>query len=253
MKTVLIIDDDHELCDLLSNYLSQEGFDCSCAFDGHGGLEILIGQAAVPDLVILDVMLPKKNGLEVLGAIRASNRHLPVIMLSAKGEPVDRVVGLEMGADDYLPKPFEPRELLARMRALLRRSAVGPYRHDVGRLTVDGLVLDENSLQASFPDRAINLTPVEFKVLWLLASNAGRNVSRKVLFAQALGRREQVFDRSLDMHVSRIRKKVWPGDEGARRIRNIRGEGYRYSFSGPTPDEAEGEGGRESRRASVQK
>lgn len=228
MKKVLIIDDDLELCDLLTNYLSREGFDCSCAYDGQSGLEGALSKTAHFDLVILDVMLPLKGGFEVLSAIRGQDQTLPVIMLTAKGEAVDRVVGLEMGADDYLPKPFDPRELLARMRSLARRLSVERQSADSGQIQIDGLVLDEPSMQVDFEGRPLNLTPVEFKVLWLLARNAGKIVSREALFREALGRREQAFDRSLDMHISRVRKKIWSEADGVQKIKNIRGEGYLY-------------------------
>jgi two-component system response regulator CpxR len=189
------------------------------------------------DLVILDVMLPMKNGFEVLRALRRVNQSLPVIMLTAKGDPVDRVVGLEMGADDYLAKPFDPRELLARIRSVFRRLAPERDRTETGFLKVDDLFLNENSLQAFTGNRSLNLTPAEFKVFWILVQNAGKIVSRENLFRQALGRGEQDFDRSLDMHISRIRKKVWPDNEGMKKIKNIRGEGYLYAPSSDTdPD-----------------
>ena len=228
MKKLLIIDDDLELCEMVSNYLSREGFECLCAYDGQTGLENALSKSAGFDLVILDVMLPLKNGLEVLSALRAVNQTLPVIMLTAKGEPVDRVVGLEMGADDYLPKPFDPRELLARVRSLDRRLTVERAKTDSGVLKSGDLVLNEKSLQADFKSRPVNLTPVEFKILWILVLEAGRIVPRDILFREAIGRREQAFDRSLDMHISRVRKKIWPDDEGLKKIKNVRGEGYIY-------------------------
>lgn len=228
VKKILIVDDDLELCELVSNYLSREGFECLCAYDGQSGLENALNKGSGFDLVILDVMLPLKNGLEALSALRAVNQSLPVIMLTAKGEPVDRVVGLEMGADDYLPKPFDPRELLARVRSLDRRLTVERAKTDSGLLEVGDLVMNGHALQADFDRRPLNLTPVEFKILWLLALEAGRIVSRDVLFREALGRREQAFDRSLDMHISRVRKKMWPEDEGVKKIKNVRGEGYIY-------------------------
>lgn len=221
----MIIDDDLELCALLTNYLNREGYDCLCAYDGQSGLENALSAASHFDLVILDVMLPLKDGFEVLRAIRGRNQSLPIIMLTAKGEAVDRVVGLEMGADDYLPKPFEPRELLARIRSLTRRLSV-ERSADALPVTIDGLTLDEQSMEVYLGAQPLNLTPAEFKVLLLLVKNAGRIVKRDILFREALGRREQAFDRSLDMHVSRVRKKIWP--DGTLKIKNIRGEGYLY-------------------------
>lgn len=244
MKKILIIDDDLELCGLLADYLKREGYDCSCAYDGQSGLENALSGTPHFDLVILDVMLPLKDGFEVLGAIRSRNQTLPVIMLTAKGEPVDRVVGLEMGADDYLPKPFDPRELLARMRSLARRLSVDKSGADDFPLKIDGLILDEHSMQVSFEGRPINLTPVEFKVLWTLVKNSGQIVSRETLYRGVLGRREQAFDRSLDMHISRVRKKIWPGADGMQKIKNIRGEGYLY-VSSKLPTETHPEEGYE--------
>jgi len=232
VKKVLLIDDDRELCGLLSSYLSREGFECSSAYDGQSGLECALNKAFRFDLVILDVMLPLKNGFEVLSALRWANRTLPVIMLTAKGDPVERIVGLEMGADDYLSKPFDPRELLARIRSLARRLAAREEGAGSGWLKAHGLNLSENSLQADFEGRPLNLTPVEFKILWLLIGSAGKVVGRGILFQEALGRREQAFDRSLDMHISRLRKKIWPEAEGPGEIKNIRGEGYLYAPAG---------------------
>lgn len=229
MKKILIIDDDLELCGLLTTYLTREGFECVCAHDGQSGLEKALDSASGFDLAILDIMLPIKNGFDVLSAIRNENQVLSVIMLTAKGEPVDRIVGLEMGSDDYLPKPFDPRELLARIRSLARRMVVAKTRNEPWVITIDELLLDENSLQAEFKGRRLDLTPAEFKVLWFLAANAGKIVTRDFLYRQALGRREQLFDRSLDMHISRLRKKIWPGTEGMKKIKNIRGEGYLYA------------------------
>ncbi|MDR1395490.1 MAG: response regulator transcription factor, partial [Deltaproteobacteria bacterium] len=213
MKKILIIDDDRELCRMLADYLSREEYECSGVHDGLTGLEASLNKTAPFDLVILDVMLPGRDGFEVLREIRRQNQILPVIMLTAKGEPIDRVVGLEMGADDYLPKPFEPRELLARIHSLARRVSRN-QPPEQPRLAVENLILDSRSLQAELDGRALNLTPAEFKVLWVLAANAGTVVTRETLFRLALGRREQTFDRCLDMHISRVRKKVWTGAEG---------------------------------------
>lgn len=229
MRKVLLIDDDVDLGRLLTEYLAAEGFACRCREDGRTGLEAALDPTAEDELIILDVMLPGLNGFEVLTALRARGVERPVIMLTAKGDPVDRIVGLEMGADDYLPKPFNPRELLARMRAALRRS--GPARaasEPEGRLTLGELELDERSYQATFQGAPLGLTPVEFKLLWTLLKTPGRVVPRETLFREALGRRENLFDRSLDMHVSRLRKKLAAFTDATERIRSIRGEGYLY-------------------------
>lgn len=233
MEKVLIIDDDLELCRLLASYLGREGLACVCIHDGESGLEAALDKAAGFDLVILDVMLPLKNGFDVLRGLRNKDTELPVIMLTAKGEAVDRIVGLEMGADDYLPKPFDPRELLARVRSVGRRASGRPGRAAEGQVEVDELVLDYHALQGECRGRSLNLTPVEFKVLRILVSQPGKVVPRDRLFREALGRCEHSFDRSLDMHISRIRKKIWPDSSGMERIRNIRGEGYLYVPSRP--------------------
>lgn len=235
MKKILIIDDDRELCAMLSSYLGREGFDCALAHDGQSGLDCALnrgpGKNSGVDLILLDVMLPKKSGFDVLSALRAVDPAVPVMMLTARGEPVDRVVGLEMGADDYLPKPFDPRELLARIRALSRRMMVMENRPgpDADTVSIDGLMLDKDSFHAEFENQPLNLTPVEFKVLWALVTNPGKVISRDTLFRDAIGRREHTFDRSLDMHISRLRKKIWPETRGMEKIKNIRGEGYLYA------------------------
>lgn len=231
VKKILIIDDDVDLCRLLSDYLGAEGFRCLCAHDGRLGGEMALESAAGYGLIILDVMLPLKNGFEVLRDIRARDQALPVIMLTAKGEAVDMVVGLEMGADDYLPKPFNPRVLLAKIHTVIRRAGVGgglPKLVEVALLVQDGFILDEKSYQAEYRGRPLQLTPAEFKIIWLLLSHSGEVVAKDVLFQKALGRREHAFDRSLDMHISRLRKKIWPGSDGAQRLKSIRGEGYLY-------------------------
>lgn len=231
MRKVLLIDDDVDLGRLLSEYLAAEGFECRCLQNGRAGLDAALDPSAEDELIILDVMLPGLNGFEVLSTLRGRGVETPVIMLTAKGDEVDRIVGLEMGADDYLPKPFNPRELLARMRAALRRTGPASGRtlpESEGRLTHDEFELDERSYQAAFQGRALALTPVEFKLLWTLLKTPGRVVSRDTLFREALGRRENLFDRSLDMHVSRLRKKLATVIDAAERIRSIRGEGYLY-------------------------
>ncbi|MDR1164438.1 MAG: response regulator transcription factor [Deltaproteobacteria bacterium] len=231
MQKILIVDDDFELRDLLSDYLSPEGYEIFSALDGQSGLARALGDSPRFDLIILDIMLPHKNGFEVLSAIRERNKTLPIIMLTAKGEPVDRIVGLEMGADDYLAKPFQPRELLARIRSLTRRVVAHAEKPAIDIIVLDGLTLSVSSLQASFNNRPLNLTTVEFRILQLLLANAGAIVSRQILFTEALGRRERDFDRSLDTHISRIRKKIWPDDEGLKKIKNVRSEGYLYVAS----------------------
>ncbi len=227
MKKILMIDDDQDLGRLVSDYLETEGFRCTCLNDGQSGLIRALEEKPPFDLIILDIMLPVKNGFEVLEALRKSADPMRVIMLTAKGDPVDKIVGLEMGADDYMGKPFNPRELLARIRAVLRRSAPPPK----GRLHEAGdraFQMDEDQLSAVYHGRPLNLTVVEFKLLHVFVKNRGRIVSREKLFKEALGRREHAYDRSLDMHISRLRKKIWPDLNGAatERLKSVRGEGY---------------------------
>jgi len=223
---ILIIDDDIELCELVSEYLEDEGFDVASVHDGVAGIERF--HADEPDLVILDVMLPGFGGFAVLAKIRETSKT-PVIMLTARGEEVDRIVGLEMGADDYLPKPFNPRELAARIRAILRRTAGSAEAgEESAMIVVDDLEMDIGSRQVSCSSGEVDLTGAEFAVLEILARAAGTVVSRDELSRKALGRRASVFDRSLDVHLSNLRRKLGPLPGGGERIKTIRGVGYLY-------------------------
>ncbi len=224
MSHLLIVDDDTELCALMTEYLARDGLEVECVHDGEAGLERAL--AGDLDLVVLDVMLPGMSGFDVLRRIRESN-SVPIIMLTARGEEVDRIVGLEMGADDYLAKPFNPRELSARIRAILRRSGqseglekcvveIGDLRLDSGARTV---MCDGNE---------IAVTGVEFAVLEALAGAAGRVLSRDELSRQALGRRASSYDRSLDVHLSNLRRKLGPLPGKRERIKTVRGVGYLY-------------------------
>lgn len=231
MRRILIIDDDRELCALLREYLEAEDFVCAFAHNGAEGLEL--ASPADADLIILDVMLPGKNGFEVLAALRAdpARAGLPVIMLTARGDDVNRVVGLEMGADDYLPKPFNPRELLARIRAVLRRAGIPtasstPVAASGFIATQPEIVLDEGALRVRVDGRVMELTGQECRLLRLLLETPGELVSRDRLCREGLGHAPRPFDRSLDMQVSRIRKKLGPANNGSERIRSVRGEGY---------------------------
>ncbi|WP_226648399.1 response regulator transcription factor [Microbulbifer variabilis] len=227
MSRILLIDDDTELTDLLREYLTGEGFDVTAANDGGRGLEL--AQSQHFDALVLDVMLPVHNGFDVLRKLREeaspTSRSLPVIMLTAKGDTVDRIVGLEMGADDYLPKPCNPRELAARLRAILRRGRVDVEDND-DSLSSGQLRLLPAEYQAYWGDQALSLTGAEFSVLKVLVQSAGDVVSKEVLTESALGRKLMPYDRSIDVHVSNIRKKL--ADKGASRdlIINIRGAGY---------------------------
>ncbi|WHI52496.1 response regulator transcription factor [Microbulbifer sp. MLAF003] len=227
MSRILLIDDDTELTDLLREFLTGEGFEVTAANDGGRGLEL--AQSQNFDALVLDVMLPVHNGFDVLRKLREeaspTSRSLPVIMLTAKGDTVDRIVGLEMGADDYLPKPCNPRELAARLRAILRRGRVEIEEND-DSLSSGQLRLLPAEHQAYWSEQTLSLTGAEFSVLKVLVQHAGDVVGKEVLTESALGRKLMPYDRSIDVHVSNIRKKL--ADKGASRdlIINIRGAGY---------------------------
>lgn len=220
MAPVLLIDDDAELGRLLVEYLESDGFTALAESDPHRGVELATsGRFAI---VILDVMMPRMSGIEALRRIRAESR-VPVLMLTAKGSDVDRIVGLELGADDYVPKPCTPRELAARLRAILRR-AEGPATN--GPLTVGRLTLWPERRSAVWAGRPLALTGTEFSLLEVLARHAGRVVTKAELSLQGLGRPLTRFDRALDVHLSSIRHKL--GDSAADRaaIQTVRGVGY---------------------------
>ncbi|MDO1528590.1 response regulator transcription factor [Fulvimonas sp. R45] len=221
MPRILIADDDRALCALLAEYLRREGYEVEAVHDGEAALERLRDPARRPELLILDVMMPGRDGLETLRELRTQS-HLPVIMLSARGEPVDRVVGLELGADDYLAKPCLPRELLARVRAQLRRNAPATS----GTLQVGALQLQPGERRASVDGRELALTGAEFLLLQALAQRAGELVDKAALTRQALGRELERFDRSIDVHVSRLRHKLADASPRAPRIESVRGAGY---------------------------
>lgn len=223
MNKVLIIDDDEELCELVSEYLTVEGFDVTSVNDGETGLQKALEEER--DLIILDVMLPKKNGFDVLRELRLHSQT-PVLMLTARGDDMDKIVGLEIGADDYLPKPFNPRELVARLRAILRRTQtaeIGQNNHE--KIKVDDLEVSISGRIAKLNDEEIPLTSVEFDTLVVLLKNAGNIVKKEDLSLQVLERRTSPFDRSLDMHISNIRKKL-----NNDRIKTIRSVGYIYTI-----------------------
>jgi len=222
---VLIIDDDAELCELVGEYLEGEGFEVESVHDGVSGVELCL--QSKPELVILDVMLPGLGGFAVLGKIREASK-VPVIMLTARGEEVDRIVGLEMGADDYIPKPFNPRELAARIRAILRRASAAPEPGEPDVLEAGDLAMDLGARGVRSAGAEIELTGAEFAVLETLVRSAGTVVSRDDLSRQALGRRASAFDRSLDVHLSNLRRKLGPFPNGGERIKTVRGVGYLY-------------------------
>ncbi|WP_437585443.1 response regulator transcription factor [Sorangium sp. So ce1000] len=226
---ILVIDDDAELCELLAELLGQEGYAVESARDAISGLAR--AQEGPFTLVVLDVMLPGLNGFEVLTRLRQTSR-VPVLMLTARGEDVDRIVGLEMGADDYLPKPFNPRELVARVRALHRRAsppgaAAGPGATEAqGALTVDDLEVLPAARRVRVRGEEVRLTTAEYDLLEVLARQAGTVVSREDLARRVLGRRLAAYDRGIDMHVSNLRRKLGPGPGGGERIKTVRNAGY---------------------------
>ena len=228
-RHLLVVDDDTELCQLLSEYLLPEGYDVESVHSGTEGVErALSGEHA---LVVLDVMLPDVRGFEVLRQLRARTR-MPVLMLTARGNEQDRILGLEMGADDYLPKPFNPRELCARIEAILRRSGVERGAMDVrvpGDLIVDDVSINKASRMVRRRGETIELTTVEFDLLEALLRNAGSAIARDELVRTVLNRPFSPFDRSIDTHVSNLRRKLGPGPDGLDRIKSLRGVGYQYT------------------------
>jgi DNA-binding response OmpR family regulator len=224
----LLVDDDRELARLLTDYLATHAVAVDNVEDGATALDRLATGIEAYDIVLLDVMLPGIDGFEVCRRIRA--RHdVPIVMLTARGEDTDRVVGLELGADDYVPKPFSPRELLARMRAVLRRARPGPVHGGGDRVEVGDLVVEVPAHKATLGGKELQLTSFEFRVLVALARRAGETVTREELAGVVLpkgGRYDPSVDRSLDVHVSHLRAKL--GDEARepRRIRTVRGVGY---------------------------
>ena len=225
MSELLLIDDDTELCDLLSRWLSQEGFQVSACHDAHSA-RALLAQSS-PDAVILDVMLPDGSGLDLLKHLRREHPELPVLTLSARGEPLDRILGLELGADDYLAKPCDPRELTARLRAVLRRS-LPPAT--VSQLQLGDLSYSQARGVVSIGEQEISLTLSESRILEALMQQPGEPVDKQALAQLALGRKLTLYDRSLDMHVSNLRKKLGPHDDGRPRIVALRSRGYYYSL-----------------------
>ncbi len=229
----LLVDDDHELARLLREYLGPHGVSVDHVEEGLGAIERIVATGEPYDIILLDVMLPGIDGFEVCRRIRARSA-VPIVMLTARGDDADRVVGLEIGADDYLPKPFNPRELLARMRAVLRRAqpaAPAPVEipDPTGPLVVDDLVVDAPAHKATLGGRELQLTSFEFRVLVVLARRAGEPVTREELASVVLpkgDRYDPSVDRSLDVHVSHLRQKMGDGGREPKRIRTVRGIGY---------------------------
>jgi DNA-binding response OmpR family regulator len=228
LETILLIDDDVELCSMLSDYLGRHGYKVAAVHNGKTGLEKALSEKY--SIVLLDVMLPGLDGFEVLRRIRTSST-LNVLLLTARGEDIDRIVGLEIGADDYLPKPFNPRELLARIRAILRRSGQteAPQPESGEYLEVMGLELDASARTARCAETTLDLTDVEFTLLQTLMRSPGEVVDREHLTEVVLQRKFHPFDRSLDMHVSRLRRKLEEAGNSGDMVKTIRGIGYQLA------------------------
>jgi DNA-binding response OmpR family regulator len=228
MESILVIDDDVEMCGMLAEYLQSEGLRVEAVHNGEHGLRrALSGEHS---LILLDVMLPKINGIELLRRLRTES-NARVLLLTARGEEVDRIIGLEVGADDYVPKPFSARELLARIRAILRRPETGPAANSRGpsRMVLGDVEMDKGTRSVRRAGSDVELTALEFNLLELLLRMAGQVVTRERVATAIMGRQLSPFDRSIDVHVSKLRRKLGPQPSGQERIKSIRSVGYIYT------------------------
>ncbi len=232
-STLLLIDDDIELGEMLSEFFSRDKFHVTVAHSGEQGLDMLKSEDF--DLVILDIMMPGMSGLDVLRELRRDSQ-LPVLILTARGDDVDSIIGLELGADDYLPKPASPRVLVARIRALLRRSAVSPNvaaeSAAPARFELGDLEIQTGARSVSLDGKPVAMTSTEFSMLESLVRRAGHVISKEELSQQVLGRKLEAYDRRVDMHVSNLRRKLGPLPDGEERIKTVRGVGYQYIHTG---------------------
>jgi two-component system response regulator CpxR len=230
MSKILLIDDDEELCELVAEYLTVEGFETEAIHDGESGLQKALNGEY--ELAILDVMLPKMNGFDVLRELRKTSK-IPVLMLTARGDDMERIVGLEIGADDYLPKPFNPRELVARLRAILRRVKMSEeiIQAESDKLQVDDIEVSISGRSAKKDGEDLGLTGVEFDLLVALLNKAGKVVNKEDLSEKVLERKLSPYDRSLDMHISNLRRKLGNRENDDERIKTIRSVGYIYTAS----------------------
>lgn len=223
---VLIIDDDAGLCKLVTRYLAGEGFEIESVQSGEQGIEAALSRSY--EIIVLDVMMPGMNGFEVLRRIRAESRT-PILMLTAKGDVHDRILGLELGADDYLAKPFDPQELAARIRAILRRSRPGSAKTPTSLLRMGDIELNPGTRSIQRAGEALSLTTVEYDLLEFLLRATGQVVGREELADKVLGRAFSPFDRSIDTHICNLRKKLGALADGTERIKGVRGIGYLYA------------------------
>lgn len=223
-NTILIIDEDTELTMILTQYLESEQFKVVCAHDGEQGAKKALNQAF--DAIILDVMLPKINGFEVLKAIR-EHSQTPVLILTARGENIDRILGLEIGADDYLPKPCNPRELIARLKAILRRTQKNPIQRPV--IEEHDIVVDCSKRLVTIKGKELELTNAEFNILEMLIKSPGQAFSKEELTEYALERKYTAYDRSIDVHISNLRNKLGDNTQGEAIVKTVRGFGYMFN------------------------
>ena len=234
MQQLLMIEDDARLAQMVGEYLERSGFGVTHAIDAKAGLALLQDPSAkgAPDLVILDLMLPDIDGLEVCRRVRSlpgEAGQVPVLMLTAKGDPMDRIVGLELGADDYLPKPFEPRELLARIRAVLRRRGEGGAQPAAKVMRFGALEIDRDARTVAVGGKPCELTSYQFDLLLTLAERAGRVLTRDQIMEAVRGRELEAFDRSIDVHMGRIRAAIEADAKSPKRILTVRGVGYVFA------------------------
>ena len=220
---ILLVEDDNRLAGMVSDYLGENGFDVTHAPTGVEAIDLQTANGF--DAIILDLMLPDIDGLEICRTIKAHDT-VPIIMLTAKGDPMDRIIGLEIGADDYLPKPFEPRELLARIRAVLRRGKADAAN---GLTRFGRLEIDPGSMQAQMDGKTCDLTTHQFNLLNIMSKSAGRVLSRELLMDQLKGEDLEAFDRSIDVHISRIRAEIEDDPKHPKRIITVRGAGYVFA------------------------
>lgn len=226
---ILIVEDDERLAMLTQDYLRRNGLDVAIETDGTRAIRRIVSEQ--PDLVVLDVMLPGSDGLTVCREVRPNYQN-PILMLTARTEDMDQVLGLEMGADDYVAKPAQPRVLLARIRALLRRSETAPYVDSPQRLEFGDLVIDNGGRSVTLNDELVDFTSAEYDLLWLLASNSGRILSREDIFERLRGIEYDGQDRSIDVRISRIRPKIGDDPENPKRIKTVRSKGYLFVKEG---------------------